>query len=177
MILKTNKRISLFSLIVVLMGVFVLPNTSEAAMTTQAGFEVTTIPPEQQTSKNLGSFSFNANAGESYKMGFKIKNDKNYPIKVKIIPTVAVTNSNGDIIYNKVTKKRDSSLKMDFTKLGPKKLTISLQPDEEKTVNGVTTKYYCYKKGSCITFLNIIYVKAHKMTLNPKKIFFLQDLL
>ncbi|MCI1851958.1 DUF916 and DUF3324 domain-containing protein [Schleiferilactobacillus harbinensis] len=86
------------------------------------GFRVTPIPPANQSEKNAPWFRVNLKSGQSEQFQIQVDNTTGKEITVYCAPTVATTNDLGEIQYDNVTTARDSSLKLNFTQLGPKKV-------------------------------------------------------
>ncbi|MCD2256942.1 DUF916 and DUF3324 domain-containing protein [Lactobacillus sp. CC-MHH1034] len=83
------------------------------------GFQVKAVPPAQQEDQNSNYFKLNLAPGQSTQMSVDVLNETNQAQSFRVRPIVAVTNDQGAIIYTDTSKSRDSSLKLDFSKLGP----------------------------------------------------------
>lgn len=97
-----------------------------ADTTPDIGLRVTPIPPANQSEKNAPWFRVAMQSGQSEKFQIEVSNTTSKDITVYCAPTVASTNDLGQIQYDDVTDKRDSSLKLDFTKLGPKRIRFNV---------------------------------------------------
>ncbi|MBA1393534.1 DUF916 domain-containing protein, partial [Lactobacillus sp. XV13L] len=127
-----RKRISFVFLILVgIFTCFTLAVPAQAAISGAAGFSVE--PVNDSDAEKTDFYSLNLQPGQSSALRLKVTNNLNRKIKVVVIPTVAVT-TNGQINYNAVTNKRDSSLKYDWTKMGPTKQNITLLPKQSQVV-------------------------------------------
>lgn len=104
-----------------------------AASNSSAEFQVKAIPPEQQTTQNTNFFSFDLAHGQTAQLGLTITNNSNATQTFKVKPTVGVTNDQGTVLYSDTSKTRDSSLKLDFTKLGPEVKTITVAAGQTGT--------------------------------------------
>ena len=112
---------------------FTFTKPAQAAISGAAGFSVE--PVDNEIGNQADYFSLNLQPGQSHPLKLKLTNNYNKAIKIVIIPTVAGTDNSGQINYANVTKKRDSSLKYDWTKMGPTKQTVKLQPKQSQVVN------------------------------------------
>ncbi|WP_367368619.1 DUF916 and DUF3324 domain-containing protein [Schleiferilactobacillus harbinensis] len=135
------------------------------------GFRVTPIPPANQSEKNASWFRVNLKSGQNEKFQIQVDNTTNKDIVVYCAPTVATTNDLGQIQYDNVTDARDSSLKLDFTKLGPKKIKFTVPARKSIVVNqNVTipeTKFSGVLYGSFLFFSEDI-DRIHQSDTNSK---------
>lgn len=129
-----QKKLKYFFLIIASILTWpILIKPAQAAISGAAGFSVE--PLVNGTGNKADYFSLNLQSGQSYPLKLKLTNNYNKAIKIVIIPTVAGTDNSGQINYTNVSQKRDSSLKYDWTKMGPTKQTIKLQPEQSQVVN------------------------------------------
>lgn len=116
-----------------LIGSFFIIHPVSAAITGAAGFSVE--PEDSQGAAQSDYFLLNVESGKSYPLNLKITNSKKYPIDVVVKPTVAGTTNQGQINYANVTSVRDSSLKYDWTKMGPVKQKVTIPAKGSQTVS------------------------------------------
>lgn len=116
-----------------LLGIFGIQDQVLAAKTTGAQFQVKAIVPEQQADKNANFFKFDSASGQTTQLGVTVTNNSNKTQTFKIKPTVGTTNDQGTVLYSDVQRKRDSSLKLDFTKLGPETKTVKVPAGQTAT--------------------------------------------
>ncbi|UQS83218.1 DUF3324 domain-containing protein [Bombilactobacillus thymidiniphilus] len=133
MIVRQFRRIFIVVAILVV-AVFGFHTTAKAAISGAAGFSVEPTTGAQPTASKDDFFTVSAQSGQSYPLTMKITNNHKYPIKVVVVPTVAGTTSQGQLNYSNLSHKVDSSLKYNWTKMGPTKKTIKIQPKQSQDV-------------------------------------------
>ncbi|WP_162261510.1 DUF916 and DUF3324 domain-containing protein [Schleiferilactobacillus perolens] len=92
------------------------------AVVPDIGFRVQAIPPANQINQTAPWFQVNLKSGQKQKLTMQITNTTDKDITVYCTPTIAQTNRIGQIQYDVLTDKRDSTLQMDFSKIGPQKV-------------------------------------------------------
>jgi hypothetical protein len=90
------------------------------------GFRVQAILPENQKQQDASWFDVDLKSGERQKFTMQITNTMDTDITVYCAPTIAQTNQSGQVQYDTITSARDSTLKIDFTKIGPKKIQFKV---------------------------------------------------
>lgn len=125
-----------FFILFSIMTWFALATPAQAAISGAAGFSV---EPVSDDADKTDYFELNVQPGQSYPLKLKLTNNLGQAIKITVVPTVAGTSDNGQINYTNLTKKRDSSLKYDWTKMGPTRQTVTVQPGQSQEVTETLT--------------------------------------
>ncbi|MFD1671823.1 DUF916 and DUF3324 domain-containing protein [Agrilactobacillus yilanensis] len=92
------------------------------------------VIPETQADKSAGYFSVEMTPGQTVPMNLKVTNTSKKATTIKVKPFVATTSVDGTISYLPTDRPKDSSLNLDFTKLGASTQTITLKGHESKEV-------------------------------------------
>lgn len=101
------------------------------------GFRVTPVIPANQKEKNVSWFRIDLQSGGTQTLQMDVTNTMNTEITMNCVPTVAVTNPVGQVLYNDVTNARDKTLQFDFTKIGPKRFTFQIPAGKTVVVSQV----------------------------------------
>ncbi|ERL63714.1 hypothetical protein L248_2254 [Schleiferilactobacillus shenzhenensis LY-73] len=101
------------------------------------GFRVNPVIPTNQEEKNASWFRLNLKSGDTQPLQMNVTNTLKKDITMKCVPTVAVTNPIGQVLYNQMTPKRDDTLQMDFTKIGPRPFTFKIPAGKTMVVTQV----------------------------------------
>lgn len=105
------------------------------AATPDIGFRVQAMPPANQTNQTAPWFEVNLKSGEKQKLTMQVTNTTDKDITVYCTPTVAQTNPSGQIQYDVLTDKRDSTLKIDFSKIGPQKVKFMVPANKTVAID------------------------------------------
>lgn len=99
---------------------------AHAADQRDIGFSVQPVMPSGASDPTATWFAYKLNTNESRSLTVRVFNTSGQNIQVIGEPVVARTNEQGQIVYNDVTSKRDRSLRLDFTDLGPKQVSFQV---------------------------------------------------
>lgn len=110
---KTMKKFGIWFAIL-LLSILFLPQSGQAS---KFNFAVDTVIPNNQIDKQKTYFNLEMKPDQSQTLTIKLRNDTNYPVKLKPEIHSATTNRNGVVEYGKSSTKRDSSLRYDMSKL------------------------------------------------------------
>lgn len=129
-----KKMKKVYRTIICLLALVLVAIPAQFVSAADTNFSVKSNIPSNQLDKSKSYFDLKVKPGQKQTIFVTIQNAAKHPIVIEATANTAVTNDNGVVEYSKTTKKKDSSLQIDFNEIVKIPKEIKLAAKETKKV-------------------------------------------